>query len=649
MNIVIQVFGYCCILLASSLTLANAADFSSKEASSSTITQQKRVKESLPKDDGGDAEFAQRGFVATVEDPVVRNEQGGVVFDATRLDWMEGDAPYTVNPSLWRQMKLMKKHGLFKVSDDVWQVRGLSGANLMVVQGKQGWIVIDPAMSVEAAAKAMQLVNQHLGERPVTGVLYTHSHPDHFAGVRGLEFASPDIPIIAPEHFLEETVSEFLVAGNAMSRRGTLMFGIALDSNPKGWVGNGITSGAELGSITLIPPNDYIKETGDTRQIDGVTFHFQMVPETEAPAEMNFYLPQQAMLYISEFATCTLHNVQTPRGALVRDSVRWAGFITEAIDLYGRDAKVMAGGHCWPRFGNDEVNKFLSLQRDNYKFIHDQTVRLMNEGETPFEIAEQLTRPEALANEWSNRGYYATVRHNAKGVYQRYIGWWSGIPAHLNLHPPVEQGRRYVKAFGGARKILKIAREAMREGDYRWSAELLNHLVFAQPENDIAKALLADSYEQMGYQAESAVWRNIYLTGAAELRGLEAPRPWLSSPDLIAAMPLAGVLQMVATQIDPAVIGDRKVSILTVAVDKEESVLSTIENSVMVNRPDPTTTSANVQLAGTLQHIMGLFLMKRPVEKMRQAGMVIEGDTEALNAFLSAIKPPPPGYAIVVP
>ena len=641
----------CLSILALLATSALAADdFASKPPTKATLTAQAKARAEMPIEDGQDADFVHRGFIATVKDPVNRAPDGHVIWDADRFAWVKGEAPPTVNPSLWRHTALLKEHGLFKVADNVWQVRNVDASNMTIVGGNTGWIIIDPLMTAETASVALALLNEHVGKRPVSGVIYTHSHPDHFGGVRGVVDTANLPPIIAPAKIIEEAVAENLIAGTAMGRRQTYQFGVGLNPSPTERVGGGIVIDAAKAAVTLINPTDYINKTGEQRVIDGVTLEFQMVPETEAPSEMNIFIPGSRTMFISEIATCTMHNVQTPRGALVRDTLKWAGYLTEILDRYGNNSDALVTGHCWPRFGNAAVKKYIGLQRDNYKFIHDQTVRLMNMGETPLEIAEQLTLPKAISDQWSNHGYYGTVKHNAKGVFQRYIGWWDGIPAHLNLYPPVEQGKRYVNAMGGASGVMKTANAAFASGDYRWSAEALNHLVFADPANKKAKALLADSYEQMGYQAESAVWRNIYLMGAAELRGRATVRMIMSSPDFVAAMPTGSLLDMLATRLNPETIGTRSMTMNIEVTDRHDGrALVSINNAVWVSEMGKANANPTVSIKGTQLQVSKLFLMKLPLDKVETDGLQVSGDREALQALQAAIETPTGDYHIVTP
>lgn len=638
------------VLFSASALAASSDEWASKPANAATQAEQARFRATLPADDGQDAEFAKRGFIATAKEPIIRAADGRIVWDMSELDWISGDAPPTVNPSLWRQMKLLKTHGLFKLTDGVWQVRGFDASNMLVVRGKTGWIIADPLMTVETAKVALAFVNEQLGKRPVTGVIYTHSHPDHFGGVRALVAPGTKPPIVAPALLVDEAVAENVLAGNAMSRRAVYQFGYSLKPGPQGFVGGGIvTDAAKNGTVSLLPPTDHIHKTGETRVIDGVKFEFQMVPETEAPSEMNFFLPAQKTLYISEIATCTMHNVQTPRGALVRDANGWAGYLTEMLRLYADRSEALATGHCWPRFGNEVISNYIRLQRDNYKFIHDQTVRRMNEGQTPNEIAAELKLPDAVANEWSNRGYYGTVKHNARGVYQRYIGWWDGIPASLDRYPRAEEAKRYVAAIGGVDKVIAQAKTAQSQGDDRWAAELLSHVMFVDPEQRKARAMLADSYEQLGYRAESAIWRNIYLTGAAELRGTAPTHMSLASPDLIAAMPTKAFLDLLAARLNPDKIGTRTMTVVLEASDRNERSLLSLANAVLVGEPGQTLATPTVRVSGPQAMLAGLFLKKLPFDALESKGLKISGDRAALAALQAAIEAPQADYSIVTP
>lgn len=639
------------LAFASSAAFAQAAT-DSKPASPATIAAQKQVAASLPVDDGEDEAFAEKGFLGTRADPIIRNKDGKPVWNLDAYAWMKGDAPATVNPSLWRHQNILRKSGLFQLADGVWQVRGFDASNMTVIKGTNGWILIDPLTNRETGAAALELVNEKLGARPVSAIIYTHSHADHFGGARGIasaeDVASGKVQIIAPEHFVEETASENVMAGTAMSRRANYQFGGSLTPGATGQMGSGIGNAIAGGEITLLAPSDSIHKTGDTRTVDGVALEFQMVPETEAPAEMNIMIPAARTLLIGEIATCSLHNILTPRGAKVRDAHAWAGYLTEAIRLYGDRADTMAASHCWPRFGNEVVRRYLTLQRDNYKYLHDQTVRLMNQGLTPNEIAEQLKPPPALANEWSAKGYYGTYSHNSKAIYQYYLGWYDANPANLNPLPPTERAKKYVAAMGGAAKVLALGKKAAAEGDYRWAVDILNQLVFADPANKAGKELLADSYEQLGYQAEASTWRNMYLSGAKDLReGVKAGAS-TQSLDLVAAIPTALLLDSIATRLDPDKAGTTPVKFQFNIVDRKETALVSLSNNVMVSEMGVSDPSA-IQVTGPRPLFLALFFLKTPVAQLQAMGLKVEGDAAALSALQAAIEVPKGGFNIAEP
>ena len=624
-----------------------------KPASGKPAEAQRQVAAGLPPDDESDIEFADRGYLGTLTDPIIKNKDGKPVWNLDAYAWMEGKAPDTVNPSLWRHMGLLRKHGLYALSENMWQVRGFDVSNMTVIKGKTGWILIDPLTTRDTAAAAMRLINEKLGIRPVTAVIYSHSHADHFGGVRGLvdeaDVKAGKVAIIAPEHFLAETASENVMAGSAMGRRANYQFGGNLMPGPQGQMGSGIGKGVAGGDITLIPPTIDIRKTGEIREVDGVALEFQMVPETEAPAEMNVYVSASKTFIAAEIATCSLHNILTPRGAKVRDTHAWAGFLNEALNLYGGRSDTIASSHCWPRFGRSEVKGWLSGQRDNYRYLHDQTVRMMNKGMTQAEIAENLKAPPAIANQWFNKGYYGTYRHNSKAIYQYYLGWYDAVPANLNPHPPEVRAAKLVAAMGGAGKVLAEAKKAMAAGDYRWSSDLLNSLVFADPKNVEGRALLADSYEQQGYQAESAIWRNMYLSATLDLREGVKASITTQSIDMISAIPTGLLLDSVATRLDPVAIGDSKLAINFAFTDRQERAMVSVGNAVMFSEMGASHSAPAATVTGPRHLFLALLFLKMPLAQLEGAGLKVEGDRKAIEALQAALDPMPGAFNISEP
>jgi alkyl sulfatase BDS1-like metallo-beta-lactamase superfamily hydrolase len=537
-----------------------------------------------------DHERATRGRVA--EGPLTVASGGGWdVWDRSQYGFLSGDAPPEVHPGLWRQARLNTEAGLFEVAPGFHQVRGFDLANLTVIEGERGRIVVDPLTSVQTAAAAMALVNEHLGERPVTALIYTHSHIDHFGGVRGVideaDVAAGRVRVIAPSGFLHAAVSENVLAGNAMTRRASYMYGALLPKSPQGHVDAGLGKGIPmLAEQGLIAPTEEIELTGTELVVDGVRIVFQVTPDTEAPSEMNFHFPDHRVLCMAENCTCTLHNLYTPRGAQVRDALAWSTYLQEAIDLYGAETDVCFASHHWPRWGTDDIVGHVARQRDVYRFLHDQTLRLANRGLVAAEIAEDLRLPPELEADPSARSYYGTVNHNAKAVYQRYLGWFDGNPAHLHPHPPVEAGRRYVAAMGGADAVLAAGRTAFDEGDYRWVAELVNHLVFAQPDHTAARALQADALEQLGYQAESGPWRDFYLTAAQELRHGTLPSRPGGGPgaDTVSAMSTDMLFQYLGIRLDGLRAAERTWTIDVIVTDRSERWRVGIERGAIHHR-----------------------------------------------------------------
>ena len=506
--------------------------------------------------DPADLVRVRRGHIASLTDAMITSPEGRRVFNVGAYDFLRGgaEAPDTVNPNLWRHAVLNAHHGLFEVTPGVWQVRGYDISNITFIRGEEGWVVIDPLTSEHTARASLQLINEHVEERPVTAVIYTHSHADHFGGVLGVtsraEVDAGRCRIIAPEHFMRETIGENVIAGPAMARRATYQFGPLLPPGPRGHVDCGLGIAVPISPPTLLAPTEDITHTGQELVVDGVRVVFQLTPETEAPAEMNFYFPDLKALCMAENCSHTMHNLVPIRGALVRNALNWSKYIGESLQLFGGEAEVLFTSHNWPRWGNGDLREFLVLQRDLYKWMHDQTMRYANKGLTPLEIAETLELPEEFQLHEHTRGFYGDLVHNSKAVYQRYLSWYDANPANLHKLPPSAVGERYVALAGGADALLRHAEIAFERGDYRWVAELVNHLVFAEPTNTAARSLQARALEQLGYQAESATFRNAYLMGAMELRqGPPAnPNPNVRARALVREMTVDQVFDTIAVR-----------------------------------------------------------------------------------------------------
>lgn len=641
--------------LAEAQDQAGTASAATKAAHAATTKQ-------LPPEGTRDAQGSQRGFLATRKDPLILNAAGKPVWNLDAYALVTGSAPETVNPSLWRHMTHLKRHGLFEVTKNVWQVRGFDVSNMTVIRGATGWIVIDPLTSVETARAAMELVNATLGKRPVTGLIYSHSHGDHFGGAKGVvdaaDVAAGKVPVIAPAGFMEEATSENVMAGGAMTRRAGYQFGTGLKPGPTGQMGSGIGAGLSTnttagasGTLSLIPPTDTVAKTGETRIVDGVALEFQIVSGTEAPAEFNVFVQPEKTFLAAEIATCSLHNILTPRGAKVRDARAWARYLDEAATRYAPQAEAVISSHCWPIFGKAEGTAWLTAQRDNYRWLHDQTVRRMNRGETMDEIAEALEAapPPGNAQEWSTRGYYGTISHNAKAIYQFYLGWYDAVPAHLHPYPPVERATKLVEALGGAERTLALAENAMALGDYRWSSDLLQNLVFAAPDNARAKAMLADSYEQQGYQAESAIWRNQFLAAASDLRKGRATGAATQPIDLIAALATQELLDSAATRFAPEKPGPRGITIGIELTDRQELASLEVTQQAMIGRVGALPANPAASIKGPRTLLLAMLFLKQPVSVLEKAGLQVTGDKAAVQAVIDALDPMPQGFDIVTP
>lgn len=511
--------------------------------------------QSLPSfSDNTDFDNASRGFVGALKSCSIKNTAGRVVWNNDDYDFMQNtECPATADPKLWRQGQLCSMQGLFKVTEGIYQVRGFDLSNITIVEGSQGIVVIDPLTSVECAAAALGLYRAHRGDRQVKALIYSHSHADHFGGAHGILSANldPSIPIIAPAGFMEEATSENIYLGDAMRRRAGFMYGTRLPRAPDGQIGCGLGMAVSTGIQSLIPPNVTVHETGETRVIDGVRIEFQMVPETEAPAEMNFFFPDHSALLIAECATHCLHNIITLRGALVRDAKAWARYLDETLVLYGDRSDVLFASHHWPTWGKEQLKTFIEEQRDLYAYLHDQTIRMMNLGMTGTEIAEKFTLPPALESAWHGRGYYGSISHNVKGIYQRYMGWFDGDPAHLWEYPAAELGRRYVDCMGGIDAVILKATQYTETKDLRFAATLLGHAVSAQPTHRAARLALALAFEKLAYGCENATWRNFYLTEAMDLRSCKTPGPKaLPSSEISPTLSTEQLLTLLSVRLD---------------------------------------------------------------------------------------------------
>ncbi|HIF5832740.1 alkyl/aryl-sulfatase [Vibrio parahaemolyticus] len=623
---------------------ANASD--PKDATKATIDVNNQVKEDLPFSDKKDFDNAQKGFIAKQEVVTIKNDNGDVVWDLEaykKYISLDKPSPNTVNPSLWRNAQLNMINGLFEVTDGIYQVRGYDLSNITFIKGDKGWIVFDPLISQETAKAALDFINKELGERPVTGVFYSHSHIDHFGGVRGIvdenDVISGKVPIVASQGFTEHAVSENVIAGNAMGRRAVYMYGALLPRNEKGGVNGGLGQTTSTGVATMIKPTDIIEKTGEERTIDGVKMVFQYTPGTEAPTEMNIWFPDKKALWMAENTTNTMHNILTLRGAQVRDALKWSSYLQETIDMWGDDVQVKFQSHHWPMWGQEDIVKYFKKQRDMYKYTHDQTVRLMNQGYIGSEISEMIEFPDEIGKTWSSRGYYGTLRHNSRAVYQRYMGWYNGNPSDLNNLPPTDAAVKYVEYMGGEQEAIKKAQADFDKGNYRWVAEVLKHVVFANPESGKGKALLADAYEQMGYQAESGPWRSVYLQGAYELRNgtPSAGGTNVASPDIIKNMPPEMLFDYLAVRILPEKAAGKAFVMNLNFTDLDEKYSLYVENSVL-NHTTKIAEKPDVSLVLTKATLDDVQLGNITLEKAIADGQIkLDGNPQVLKDFVGML------------
>jgi alkyl sulfatase BDS1-like metallo-beta-lactamase superfamily hydrolase len=613
------------------------------------------VRERLDFTDQKAFEAAHRGFIAALPNGEVADETGRVVWSLRPYEFLQKeDAPNSVNPSLWRQARLNAIHGLFKVAEGIYQIRGMDLSNMTIVEGETGLIVIDPLLTPATARAGLELYRQHRPAKPVVAVMYTHSHADHFAGVKGIvEQQAVDegrVRIYAPVGFLEHAVSENVIAGNAMTRRAAYMYGTALPKNEKGHVDTGLGKGLSMGPRTLIPPTDIITENG-VQVIDGVEIDFHLATGSEAPAEMMMYFPAQRVLNTAEVTSQQLHNVYTLRGAEVRDASLWSRYIDEVLETFGSRTEILIAQHHWPVWNQTEARNFLAVQRDLYKYIHDQTVRLMNHGYRPGEIAERIELPESLASEWAARGYYGTVKHNSRAVYQKYLGWYDANPANLDPLPPVETARKSIEYMGGIDAVIERARADFEAGNYRWVASVMSQAVFAEPDNQAARDLAADAMEQLGYQAESGPWRDVYLSAAQDLRRASPPPSGSStgSGDLLQALETGMIFDVFAVRLNGPKAEGKRIVLNWQFSDTAENIRSNLQNATltwMEGRAE----NADASIVLSRATLNDILLRKSSFPAAIESGRIrIAGKKEKLMELLALLDEFEPDFPLVEP
>lgn len=641
-----------------------------KDASDYTVKINSAVYDLLNFDDKSEAEFATRGLIDAPEVLELKDENGEVVWSQKAYSFLHDyeKAPDTVNPSLWENTKNNHVYGLFEVIDGIYQVRGYDMANLTVIKGDTGWIVFDTLMSVECSKAAMQLIEKNLGSYPVKAVVISHPHGDHFGGIKGIistdqvadrnlpideQITSGKVPIIVPEGFTEHAISENVYAGKAMTRRANYQYGVLLEPGVKGRMSIGIGMGQTTGTVTFILPTYEITKTGETLVIDGVEMEFQLTPGTEAPAEMNTWFPEKKALWLAENCTGTLHNLYTLRGAEVRDGAAWAKYIVEAITRYGKDTEVVFQSHNWPHWGNDVVLEYMMNNALIYKFINDQVLTYINQGYTSNEIAEMIKLPAELEKVWYTRQYYGTVKHNAKAVYQKFMGWYDANPVNLNPLTPSDSAKKWVEYLGDVDKVLQMAKEDFEKGEYQWVAEVTNTIIFADPDNTDAKLLCADALEQLGYQAESGTWRNAYLTAALELRhGNMAAQVSQMKTDGSANMEMTPnmLFDYMSILLDKSGLSDHDFLINITLLDLKEKYLLQVKNGIMLVYENVNSSNADVSITCPKNAL--LLIISNNLESLKKASK-IEGDMELLELFVSSMNQFPiagiNGFNIIVP
>ena len=616
-----------------------------KDATEATKAANGKLLQQLPFSDTTDFEDAKRGLVAPLPSELIKGESGNAIWNPEQYGFIKegAEAPATVNPSLWRQSQLINMSGLFEVTDGIYQVRNLDLSNMTIIEGTEGITIVDPLVSAETAKVAIDLYFKNRGTKPVKAVIYTHSHVDHYGGVRGVvsedDVTSGKVKIYAPEGFLEAAVAENVMAGTAMSRRASYMYGNLLAPDPKGQVGAGLGTTTSAGTVTLVPPTDIITKTGQKETIDGLTYEFLMAPGSEAPSEMLWYIEEKKAIAAAEDATHTLHNTYSLRGAKIREPLPWSKYLNEALVMWGDKAEVMFAQHHWPTWTNEKVVNLLEKQRDLYRYINDETLRMVNHGMTMREIAETFKLPPNLDNFWANRGYYGSIYHDVAATYVLYLGWFDGNPSTLHELPPVEASKKYVEFMGGSDAVLDKAKKSFEAGDYRWVAQVANHVVFADPNNQPAKDLVADALEQLGYQAESGPWRNFYLTGAKELReGVKKlPTPNTASPDTVRAMSLDLFFDYLGVRLNAEKAGDAHI-VLNFDFGADGKYLVELENGVLNNTKDKQADEADATVTLTRADLNSIALGETKLDQAVSDGKVkVAGDNAKLGQLVSML------------
>jgi len=628
---------------------------SAKPASSHTITKQNEVKQALPFANKKDFALAEKGLIVRPEQVEIFNDDGTLAWELGNYQFLLEDHA-SVNPSLLRQARLNYQYGLFKITENIYQVRGYDLSNFTVIKGDTGWIVFDPLLTPATAKAALKLVNDTLGQRPVTGVVYSHAHADHFGGVLGVvtpeQVKQHNIPIIAPSGFMEHAIKENVLAGNVMTRRAIFQYGNVLPKGATGQVDAAIGKGLSIGMFGLIKPTVEIDENERVMIIDGVEMVFINTPGGESPAEMNTYFPKDKAFWAAENVIGTMHNVYTLRGAAARDALAWSKFINEMVYGYGQQAEIIFASHSWPRWGNEDIQTYLKKQRDMYAYLHNETLHLANQGVTINEIHNEINVPDSLQHEWYNRGYHGSYKHNAQGIMNKYLGYFDMNPANLDRLSPADSAPKYVAAMGGEKQVMTLAQEAHDKGEYRWGAELLNKLVFAQPNYIPAKRLLANIYEQMGYQAESAGWRNTYLTGAKELRDGVLPTSNITrpGPSFLQAMDTGLLFDYLAVKVNAKRAESDAFKINFTFTDEGREYLVELSNATLTNIEGVTVQDADLSLTISRENWTLVILKQVALSDLLASGKAsFAGDIRILNQLFSLLDEFPFWFNIVTP